>query len=41
MQKYKKSPEERETERERKDNLHNIMKGLDIKNFNNIQDVLK
>lgn len=41
MPRYKKSPEERAAERERKENLRNIMKGLDIKNFNDIQDVFK
>lgn len=41
MPRYKKSPEERAAEKERKENLRNIMKGLDIKNFNDIQDVFK
>lgn len=41
MPRYKKSPEELAAERERKENLRNIMKGLDIKNFNDIQDVFK
>lgn len=41
MPRYKKSPEEQAAERERKENLRNIMKGLDIKNFNDIQDVFK
>ena len=41
VSRYKKSSEERLVERERKENLPNIMKGLDIKNFNDIQDVFK
>ena len=31
MPRYKLSPEERAAEKERKDNLRNIMKGLDVK----------
>ena len=33
MPRYKLSPEERGLEMERKENLRNIMKGLDVKNF--------
>ena len=33
MPRYKLSPEERAAEKERKENLRNIMKGLDVKNF--------
>ena len=38
---YKLSPEERAAEKERKDNLRNIMKGLDVKNFDDLKDVFK
>jgi len=31
MPRYKLSPEERAAEKERKENLRNIMKGLDVK----------
>lgn len=41
MPKYKLSPIERAAEKERKENLRNIMKGLDIKNFDDIKDVFK
>ena len=41
MPKYKLSPEERALERERKENLRNIMKGLDVKNFDDLKDVFK
>ena len=41
MPRYKLSPEERAAEKERKDNLRNIMKGLDVKNFNDLKDVFK
>ena len=41
MSRYKLSPEERAAEKERKDNLRNIMKGLDIKNFDDLKDVFK
>lgn len=41
MPKYKLSPEEPEAEQERKENLRNIMKGLDVKNFNDLKDVFK
>ena len=41
MPKYKLSPEERAAEKERKENLRNIMKDLDVKNFNDLRDVFK
>ncbi len=41
MPKYKLSPEERALETERKENLRNIMKGLDVKNFEDLKDVFK
>ena len=41
MPKYKLSPEERAQEKERKENLRNIMKGLDIKNFDDLKDAFK
>ena len=41
MPRHKLSPEERAAERERKENLINIMKGLDVKNFDNLKDVFK
>ena len=41
MPKYKLSPEERAVEQERKENLRNIMKGLDVKNFEDLKDVFK
>lgn len=41
MPKYKLSPEERALERERKENLRNIMKGIDVKNFDDLKDVFK
>jgi transposase-like protein len=41
MPKYKLSPEERAAEQERKENLRNIMKGLDVKNFEDLKDVFK
>ena len=41
MPRYKLSPEERALEQERKDNLRNIMKGLDVKNFDDLKDVFK
>ena len=41
MPKYKLSPEERAAERERKENLRNIMKGLDVKSFEDLKDVFK
>ena len=41
MPKYKLSPEERALEMERKENLRNIMKGLDVKNFDDLKDVFK
>ena len=41
MPKYKLSPEERATEKERKENLRNIMKGLDVKSFDDLKDVFK
>ena len=41
MPKYKLSPEERAAEQERKENLRNIMKGLDVKSFDDLKDVFK
>lgn len=41
MPKYKLSPEERVAEKERKENLRNIMKGLDVKSFDDLKDVFK
>ena len=41
MPKYKLSPEERAAEKERKENLRNIMKGLDVKTFDDLKDVFK
>ena len=41
MPRYKLSPEERALEQERKENLRNIMKGLDVKNFDDLKDVFK
>lgn len=41
MPKYKLSPEERAAEKERKENLRNIMKGLNVKNFDDLKDVFK
>ena len=41
MPRYKLSPEERAVEKERKDNLRNIMKGMDVKNFDDLKDVFK
>mgnify|MGYP000860734269 FL=1 len=41
MLRYKLSPEERAAEKERKDNLRNIMKGLDVKKFDDLKDVFK
>ena len=41
MPRYKLSPIEREAEKERKENLRNIMKGLDVKNFEDLKDVFK
>ena len=41
MPRYKLSPEERAAEKERKDNLRNIMKELDVKNFDDLKDVFK
>ena len=41
MPRYKLSPEERAAEKERKDNLRNITKGLDVKNFDDLKDVFK
>ena len=41
MPRYKLSPEERAAEKERKENLRNIMKGLDVKNFDDLKDVFK
>ena len=41
MPRYKLSPAERALEQERKENLRNIMKGLDVKNFDDLKDVFK
>ncbi len=41
MPRYKLSPEERAAEKERKENLRSIMKGLDVKNFDDLKDVFK
>ena len=41
MPRYKLSPEERAAEKERKENLRNIMKGLDVKTFDDLKDVFK
>lgn len=41
MPRYKLSPEERAAEKERKENLRNIMKGLDLKSFEDLKDVFK
>ena len=41
MPKYKLSPEERAAEKERKENLRNITKGLDVKSFDDLKDVFK
>ena len=41
MPRYKLSPIERAAEQERKENLRNIMKGLEVKNFDNLKDVFK
>ncbi len=41
MPRYKLSTEERAAERERKEKLRNIMKGLDVKNFDDLKDVFK
>ena len=41
MPRYKLSPEERALEAERKENLRKIMKGLDVKNFDDLKDVFK
>ena len=41
MPRCKLSPIERAAEQERKENLRNIMKGLDVKNFDDMKDVFK
>ena len=41
MPRYKLSPIERAAEKERKENLRNIMKGLDVKKFEDLKDVFK
>ena len=41
MPRYKLSPIEMAAEKERKENLRNIMKGLDVKNFDDLKDVFK
>lgn len=41
MPKYKLSPAERAAEKERKENLRNLMQGLDVKNFDDLKEVFK
>ena len=41
MPRYKLSPIERAAEKERKENLRNIMQGLDVKSFDDLKDVFK
>ena len=41
MPRYRLSPEERAAEKERKENLRNVMKGLDVKSFDDLKDVFK
>ena len=41
MPRYKLSPIERAAEKERKENLRNIMEGLDVKNLDDLKDVFK
>lgn len=41
MPRYKLSPEERAAEKERKENLRNIMQGLDVRDINDLKDVFK
>ena len=41
MPKYELSLEDRAAEKERKENLRNIMKGLDVKSFDDLKDVFK
>lgn len=41
MPRYKLSPEKRAAEKERKENLRNLMKGLDVKSFDDLKDVFK
>ena len=41
MPRYRLSPEERAAEKERRENLRNIMKGLDVKSFDDLKDVFK
>ena len=41
MPRYRLSPEERAAEQDRKENLRNIMKGLEVKNFDDLKDVFK
>lgn len=41
MPRYKLSQEERAAEKERKENLRNLMQGLDVKNFDALRDVFK
>ena len=41
MPRYKLGPEERAAEKGHKDNLRNIMKGLDVKIFDDLKDVFK
>ena len=38
MPRYKKSPEERAAEKDRKENLQRIMQGLGVKNFDDLKD---
>ncbi len=39
--KYKLSPEDRAAARERKENLKNLLRDLDFKNFDDLKDVFK
>ena len=41
MPKYKLNPEERAAEKERKENLRNIMRGLDIKSFDELREAIE
>ena len=41
MPRYRLSPEERAAEQDCKENLRNIMKGLEVKNFDDLKDVFK
>ena len=41
MPRYKLSPEERAAEKERKENLRNLMQGLEVKNFDDLREIFK